>query len=70
MLADQLPEEPSDLEPDAPEPLDASDLEFPELPCTDEDDASWDAFIPDDDERDPAPERGDFWIDNSGRAAA
>jgi hypothetical protein len=41
------------------EPDDESELEFEELPCTD--DSRWDAFIPDDDECDPLPEEGDFW---------
>ena len=27
------------------------------------DDDSWDAFLPDDDELDPAPEPGDFWME-------
>ncbi len=26
-------------------------------------DSAWDVFIPDDDERDPQPEPGDFWIE-------
>jgi hypothetical protein len=79
MTADLLPEEPrgcepsdlepSDLEPDE-EPSRLSDLEFPELPCTDEDDEPWEAFIPDEDERDPQPGRGDFWIDSCVRRAA
>lgn len=47
-------------------PADESDLEFEELPCTDEDDARWDAFIPDEDECDPEPEAGDFWIESRG----
>ena len=31
-----------------------------------DDEAYWDAFIPDDDECDPLPEPGDFWIDSDG----
>lgn len=46
---------------DPPEPDDPSDLDELELPCTD--DASWEVFIADDDERDPQPEWGDFWND-------
>ena len=33
----------------------------------DGDDLRWDAFIPDDDERDPEPDPGDFWIENRSR---
>ena len=58
-----LPDEPSELEPE--EPSDLSDLEFEEMPCTDDDDARWEVFIPDDDERDPVPEPGDFWTGSS-----
>ena len=61
---DQAPsEEPSELEPAPDEPQEPSDLEFEELPCTDDDDSRWDAFIPDDDERDPQPAPGDFWFE-------
>jgi hypothetical protein len=28
-----------------------------------DDDSQWDVFIPDDDEIDPLPEPGDFWIE-------
>ena len=51
------------------EPSDLEELDFPEF----DDDARWDAFIADDDERDPRPEPGDFWIDvdcGANRAAA
>jgi hypothetical protein len=53
-----------EVEPDFVEPPDsedASDLEYEELPCTD-DDSHWEAFIPDEDERDPEPDPGDFWM--------
>jgi hypothetical protein len=40
---------------------DDSDLEEP----PDLDEAHWDAFVPDDDERDPQPEPGDFWTQGS-----
>jgi hypothetical protein len=55
-----------ELDPNAAEPSepdDTSDLEFEELPCTD-DDSHWEAFIPDEDERDPEPDAGDFWMEN------
>jgi len=55
------PSEPTELEPAPPEP---SDWEPLDIPCTD-DDSSWDVFIPDDDEEDPLPGPGDFWIDSS-----
>jgi hypothetical protein len=29
-----------------------------------DDDSRWDVFLPDDDEIDPLPERGDFWLDD------
>ena len=52
----------SPVDPPGPldEPDDDTDLDDFNLPCTDED-ARWDVFIPDDDERDPLPEPGDFW---------
>ncbi|MGD9636617.1 MAG: hypothetical protein AB7G28_25780 [Pirellulales bacterium] len=68
--ADLTPDEPSDLEPENEESTDASDLELPEVPATDEDDARWEAFIPDDDQSDPQPEPGDFWIEDCIRLAA
>lgn len=70
MRAELLPDEPSDLEPAAEEPSNLSDLEFPGPPFADEDEAPWEAFIPDDDELDPQPEAGDFWIDSRVRRAA
>jgi hypothetical protein len=57
------PDEPSDMESEPDEPSDPGDLEFEDLPCTDDDDSQWEAFIPDDDERDPEPAPGDFWIE-------
>ena len=52
--------EPGEIEiPDEP-----SDLEELDPPWTDDDDARWEPFIPDEDERDPLPEPGDFWIDS------
>ena len=48
---------------EACEPSEDSDPDVEELPCTDEDESLWDAFIPDEDERDPEPEAGDFWIE-------
>jgi len=69
MNADVIPEEPSDLELEPAEPDEESDLDFTEMPCTDEagqdgDESQWDAFLPDDDEWDPEPDPGDFWIEN------
>ena len=46
--------------PPLDEPDDSSDLDDFDLPRTD-DDSRWDVFIPDDDERDPLPDRDDFW---------
>ena len=68
MNADMIPEEPSNLEEEPVEPDEVSDLDFTEMPCTDEagqggDESLWDAFLPDD-EWDPEPDPGDFWIEN------
>jgi hypothetical protein len=53
------PELPRD-DADDPDDLDGVD----ELDVSgDDEDAQWDAFIADDDERDPLPARGDFWIE-------
>jgi hypothetical protein len=60
----ERPDAANEMDPDVAEPPaseDASDLEFEELPCTD-DDSHWEAFIPDEDERDPEPDPGDFWM--------
>lgn len=62
---DPPPDPPDELEPDPADPPDSDGWEFEELPCTDADDADWDAFLPDDDERNPEPEPGDFWIESS-----
>jgi hypothetical protein len=67
-----LTEFPDDNDPDLDEPVapdDASDLEFEEMPCTD-DDSRWEAFVPDDDEFDPQPEPNDFWIENGRESRA
>jgi hypothetical protein len=45
--------------------LDSTDLDFVEMPCTDgiipeNDDRSWEVFVPNEDEWDPQPEPGDF----------
>ena len=72
MHADLLPESPRG--PDDPREFESwderdedVDLDFVEMPCTDgscptgdEDDARWEAFIPDEDEWDPQPDPGDF----------
>jgi hypothetical protein len=70
MNANAMPEEPSDLEAEPIEPTEPSDLDCEDMPCTDDagedDDSRWDVFIPDDDELDPQPDVGDFWIENRG----
>ena len=38
--------------------------ESSDLDEIDPDDERWDAFIADDDERDPQPDYGDFWFDD------
>jgi hypothetical protein len=43
------------------EPDEASDLDDPTLPETDDD--RWDVFLPDEEPYEPRPEPGDFWID-------
>ncbi len=70
------------LADDAPlttEPDEASDLDdvpyddapYEDVPCTDDgDDAQWEAFIPDEDERDLLPDRGDFWMEGSQNSVA
>lgn len=45
---------------DQREPEEASDLDEFDGPTVD--DADWEAFIADDDERDPQPAPGDFWM--------
>jgi hypothetical protein len=47
---------------DGVEPADESDVDFDEIPFTD-DDSRWEAFIPDEDEFDPVPDPGDFWTE-------
>ena len=68
MNPEDLPDEPSDLEEPA-DPTDVSDLDFADMPCTDGgdgDESQWEAFIPDEDQWDPEPDPGDFWIENDG----
>jgi hypothetical protein len=43
---------------------DGSDLDDFDVTGADED-AAWEVFIADDDERDPLPEAGDFWLDGN-----
>ena len=65
------PDESSDLERDrhesfdeTPPPPDDSDLDYDDIPCTDDaDDSRWEALIADEDELDPEPEPGDFWVE-------
>jgi len=47
-LLPQDDQDPTELE-------DSNPLEF--------DDDQWDAFLPDDDQQDPLPEPGDFWLE-------
>jgi hypothetical protein len=47
---DSPPEDPSDDE-------DATPLEFNDDP--------WEVFLPDDDQADPVPEPGDFWVEGA-----
>jgi hypothetical protein len=70
-LSNELPpDEPSHLDAEPEEPTDPDDSDLEELPCTDEaDERRWEAFIPDDDEFDPEPEHGDFWIEDSVAAS-
>jgi hypothetical protein len=58
---------PTDTDPANEEPDDASDLDFDDMPCTDDgdDDAWWEVFLPDEDECDPDPDPGDFWAAGS-----
>jgi len=48
-------------DPDGSERWDDTD-DTSELDEIDPDDHRWNAFIPDDDECDPQPEYGDFWV--------
>jgi hypothetical protein len=50
----------SDVSDASEEPDDASELEEPDF--IDTDDARWDVFLLDDDEGDPLPGYGDFWM--------
>ncbi len=52
---DDVPDLPAD---DCPDDQDSTPLEF--------DDGPWEAFLPDDDQSDPLPEPGDFWIESTG----
>jgi hypothetical protein len=66
-----MPDEPSELDVEPAEPDDASDLDYEDVPCTDDgDDSRWEAFIPDEDEWDPQPDPGDFWIEGRSRVEA
>jgi hypothetical protein len=54
---DDSPAPPAEPEgPDEPDEID--------VPCTDDDDPRWDVFIADDDDCDPLPDLGDFWIED------
>jgi hypothetical protein len=61
--------EPAEVDLPTTELDDASDLDvempYDEVLCTDDgDDSQWEAFIPEEDERDPLPDPGDFWVEN------
>lgn len=63
----QVPDDgraPSDY--DLPESETDEPIELDALDDADDDDSRWDAFLADDDERDPLPEPGDFWIEDEG----
>jgi hypothetical protein len=53
------PHEPFSPQEEPDEPSDLDDFDGP----PGDDDSRWDVFVPDDDERDPLPEPGDFWND-------
>jgi hypothetical protein len=60
--------DPTDHDPTTADPDDASDLDdvpYDDVPCTDDgdDDPRWEAFIADEDECDPWPDPGDFWLE-------
>lgn len=51
---------------DSAQPTPIAEADEPsDLDEIDPDDERWDAFIADDDERDPQPGYGDFWLDDS-----
>ena len=54
--------------PDRPDeemlPEEPSDLEFEDMPMTD--DAQWDVVVLEDGDCDPLPEPGDFWCEPDG----
>ncbi len=58
-------QEPEDVEPELEDP-DHLEIDDPSRG----DEAYWDVFIPDEDERDPLPEPGDFWMDESHESRA
>jgi hypothetical protein len=51
-------------DPQAPDADESNDFDQVS-PASADDDAAWDVFLADDDERDPLPEEGDFWDDSS-----
>ncbi len=61
---DDADQEADGREPVAPDPelSDPDDLEIDDP--LGGDDAYWDVFIPDEDECDPLPEPGDFWVED------
>lgn len=57
---DDPDDEPDDLEPELTDPG-GPEVDDPLA----NDDSYWDVFIPDDDQCDPLPEPGDFWMEES-----
>ena len=58
----ESPRMPPTPDPPPAELDEPGDLEDLDSPCVD--DSDWDVFIADDDERDPLPEPGDFWVES------
>lgn len=60
--------EPSDLQPSPDKPSEPSDWESVDVPgfaqqAPADDDSNWDVFLPDEEDEDPLPAPGDFWIE-------
>ena len=62
---ENVPDVPGDDCPDDDYSLDDDDsLDDGDTTPMEFDDGPWEAFLPDDDQTDPVPEPGDFWIDS------
>jgi hypothetical protein len=63
------PDDASDLDASDLDVSDLDDVPYDDVPCTDGsddyDDAQWETFVPDEDERDPLPDPGDFWVEGN-----